>query len=177
VDDATRQLIAARDGRADAFTTVVRLTQAEVWRFCAYLSSAGEADDLTQDTYLRAFRALDRFRGDASARSWLLSIARRVVADHIRSAQRRRRLTARLRPDRPSPDAAGEVALHDLVAGLEPDRRVAFVLTQLLGYSYAETASICGCEVGTIRSRVSRARGDLVAAEQADAAGNDAVAE
>ena len=49
-----------------------------------------------------------------------------------------------------------------LVAGLEPDRRAAFVLTQMIGCSYAEAAAICDCPVGTIRSRVARAREDLI---------------
>ena len=49
-----------------------------------------------------------------------------------------------------------------LLAGLEPERRAAFVLTQLIGCSYAEAAAICGCPVGTIRSRVARAREDLI---------------
>ena len=55
-------------------------------------------------------------------------------------------------------------ALQDLVAGLDPQRRDAFVVTQLIGLSYAEAAEVCGCPVGTIRSRVARARDDLVAA-------------
>jgi RNA polymerase sigma-70 factor (ECF subfamily) len=50
-----------------------------------------------------------------------------------------------------------------LIAALDPDRRAAFVLTQLLGCSYAEAAAICGCLEGTIRSRVARARTDLIA--------------
>ena len=62
------------------------------------------------------------------------------------------------------PDPSGELALSALLAGLGPERREAFVLTQILGLSYGETASICGCELGTVRSRVARARADLVAA-------------
>jgi RNA polymerase sigma-70 factor (ECF subfamily) len=57
-----------------------------------------------------------------------------------------------------------EHALHDLVAGLRPERREAFVITQIAGLSYADAAEICGCPVGTIRSRVARAREDLVVA-------------
>jgi RNA polymerase sigma-70 factor (ECF subfamily) len=55
------------------------------------------------------------------------------------------------------------VALHALLAELDPDRRLAFVLTQVLGLSYLEVAEICDCPVGTIRSRVARARDDLIA--------------
>jgi RNA polymerase sigma-70 factor (ECF subfamily) len=56
------------------------------------------------------------------------------------------------------------LALLDLLATLSPDRREAFVATQVLGLSYAEAAEVCGCPVGTIRSRVARARNDLIAA-------------
>jgi RNA polymerase sigma-70 factor (ECF subfamily) len=63
--------------------------------------------------------------------------------------------------------AEGEVLLRILVEGLDSDRREAFVLTQVLDLSYAEAAEVCGCPIGTIRSRVARAREDLVAALQA----------
>ena len=59
-------------------------------------------------------------------------------------------------------DVAGAHALAALVTGLEPDRREALVLTQVLGCSYAEAAAVCGVPVGTIRSRVARAREALV---------------
>jgi RNA polymerase sigma-70 factor (ECF subfamily) len=140
----------------------VRATQAEVWRFVAALVDAGTADDLTQETYLRAFRGLDGFAGRSSARTWLLSIARHVCADHIRTLQRRRRLAARLPRPEPVPDAAGLVGTLDLLAALPDDRREAFVLTQLVGLSYEEAAAACAVAVGTIRSRVARARTQLV---------------
>jgi RNA polymerase sigma-70 factor (ECF subfamily) len=65
-------------------------------------------------------------------------------------------------------DHAATVALDDLIDRLEPDRRAAFVCTQLLGLSYARTAEVCGCPIGTVRSRVARARGDLLAATAGD---------
>lgn len=97
----------------------------------------------------------------------MLSIARRVCVDEIRRRTRRRALDERLRRRRrPAFDAiddrSASGALEDLVARLDPDRRAAFVLTQLLGLSYAEAAEVCGCAVGTIRSRVSRARHSLL---------------
>jgi len=162
VDEGTRLALAAGAGDRVAFYRFVRATQTEVWRFCAHLADREAADDLTQDVYLRAFKALPRFRGDSSARTWLLAIARRTVADHVRAQQRRRRITV-LRPDVVAgPD--DHAGLGAVVAGLSPDRRAAFVLTQLLGFSYRETAEICGCPIGTIRSRVARARDDLIAA-------------
>ena len=145
----------------------VRATQADVWRFVAGLVDPGTADDLTQETYLRAFRALSEFEGRSSPRTWLLGIARRTCADHIRAAQRRRRLAATLAstPDRgTTPDHAGLVGAQDLLTRLPEDRRCAFVLTQVLGLSYDEAAAVEGVPVGTIRSRVARARIQLVEA-------------
>ena len=63
-----------------------------------------------------------------------------------------------------SPDPTGQVDLDDLLRELDPDQRAAFVLTQVLGLRYAEAADALGCPVGTIRSRVSRAREALVSA-------------
>ncbi|RKN49498.1 sigma-70 family RNA polymerase sigma factor [Micromonospora endolithica] len=165
-ESATRWALAARDGDPVAQATFVRLTQAEVWRFAAALVDPDSADDLTQETYLRAFRALPAFEGRSSARTWLLGIARRACADHLRVVVRRRRLDARLAADawtdRPHPDPAGQLGAADLVRRLPAERRGAFVLTQLLGLSYAEAATVEGVPVGTIRSRVARARNDLV---------------
>ena len=145
-------------------TGFVRATQPEVWRFTAALVDPASADDLTQETYLRAFRGLTDFAGRSSVRTWLLAIARHVCADHIRTLQRRRRLDARLPEPSPVPDAAGVVGALDLLHGLPDERREAFVLTQLVGLSYEEAADSCGVPVGTIRSRVARARIQLVAA-------------
>lgn len=177
VDEITGWALAARDGDPVPSALFVRATQAEVWRMCAHLGDRRYADDLTQETFLRAFRSLPRFAGRSSARTWLLSIARRVCADHIREIRRRPRVVAPLLAEpgtgdgadgvvagagRDSGDVADGVVLRALVDSLDPDRREAFVLTQVIGLSYADAASVCGCPVGTIRSRVARARDDLV---------------
>ena len=88
---------------APRLAKLVRETQADVWRLCAYLVDPAAADDLAQDTYLRAIPALRRFRGDAPVRTWLLTIARRVCAAEISARSRDRRLAARLAA---APDAA-----------------------------------------------------------------------
>ncbi|WP_431930762.1 sigma-70 family RNA polymerase sigma factor [Micromonospora sp. RP3T] len=165
-ETVTDWALAARHGDADARAAFVRATQAEVWRFTAALVDPDSADDLTQETYLRALRALPGFEGRSTARTWLLGIARRTCADHLRTLVRRRRLDERLAAqaatDRPYPDPAGQLGATDLVRRLPAERRSAFVLTQLLGLSYAEAADVEGVPVGTIRSRVARARDELV---------------
>ncbi len=165
MDDLTRVLVAARDGDAEAFRRFVRASQADVWRLVAALVSRDEADDIAQDTYVRAWRALPAYRADASARTWLLAIARRAAADALRRRVRHRRLLGRLGTHAEVgsvADGEGADAITRLVADLEPDRRAAFVLTQVVGCSYAETAAVLGVPVGTVRSRVARARDDLV---------------
>ncbi|GAB3138676.1 sigma-70 family RNA polymerase sigma factor [Micromonospora sonneratiae] len=168
LETATHWALAARNGDPVAQAAFVRATQAEVWRFAAALVDPDSADDLTQETYLRAFRALPSFEGRSSARTWLLGIARRACADHLRVVVRRRRLDARLaanaHTDHPYPDPAGQFGVADLLRRLPTERRGAFVLTQVLGLSYAEAAAVEGVPVGTIRSRVARARADLVEA-------------
>jgi RNA polymerase sigma-70 factor (ECF subfamily) len=165
VDDLTRLAVAARDGDTEAFRSFVRHSQAEVWRLAAALVSADDADDVAQDTYVRAWRALPAYRADASARTWLLAIGRRAAADAVRRRIRARRLLGRIAGNpaaRTAPDASNADAVARLVDGLDPERREAFVLTQVIGCTYAEAASIVGVPVGTIRSRVARARDDLV---------------
>lgn len=171
----TRLALDARDGDEVALAGFVRATQADVRRLCAHLVDAQAADDVTQEVYLRAIPALSRYRADAPARLWLLSIARRTAADVIRRRTRQRRLWDRItaQPDPARVEGAvhggGASELTALLDELAPDRRDAFVLTQVLGLSYAEAADVAGVPVGTIRSRVSRARGDLMAALDADA--------
>jgi RNA polymerase sigma-70 factor (ECF subfamily) len=170
VDELAQVAVDAAGGDPLAAAALVRATQSDVWRLCAALGDSGSADDLTQETYLRAFSALHRFEGRSTLRTWLLAIARRVCADAVRS-RRRRRLTlvrdaadleALATADVAADDVAQGAGVADLLARLEPDRREAFVLTQLLGLSYAEAAEVAGCPIGTIRSRVARARADLV---------------
>jgi RNA polymerase sigma-70 factor (ECF subfamily) len=177
MDDLTRLAADAVDGDPVAAARLVRATQADVWRLCAALGDRQSADDLTQETYLRAFGALPRFEGRSSLRTWLLAIARRVCADALRTRKGRRltlvgndadleQLTA---ADHADPVGEG-AAVGDLLARLDADRREAFALTQLLGLRYAEAAEVVGCPVGTIRSRVARARADLICTLAEDAA-------
>ncbi|MCU1613699.1 MAG: polymerase, sigma-24 subunit, subfamily [Frankiales bacterium] len=171
MDELERLATDAAEGDPLAAAALVRATQSDVWRLCAALGDRDAADDLTQETYLRAFGALHRFEGRSTVRTWLLVIARRVCADAVRSRRRRRLTLVREDAELEALAAADgvdrvgeEYAVTDLLARLAPDRREAFVLTQLLGLPYAEAASVAGCPVGTIRSRVARARADLVAA-------------
>ncbi|MER5434918.1 sigma-70 family RNA polymerase sigma factor [Streptomyces sp. NPDC002588] len=170
-ESITAWALAARGGDAAAVEQFVRALHRDVQRFVAHLCADPQAvDDLAQDTFLRALGSLDRFEGRSSARSWLLSIARRAVIDSYRHAAARPRLSDA--PDwqlavesaqpRGLPGFEDGVALLDLLAVLPDERREAFVLTQLLGLPYAEAAEVSDCPVGTVRSRVARARATLL---------------
>lgn len=180
MDDTTHLLLAAGKGDVASFTAFVRATQGDVWRFCAHLVDTQAADDLTQDVYVRVAKSMHGFRGEAAARTWLMTIARRVCADHLRGVVRRRRHE---RITDPVTMASMPTVHHDegpatdldrLLARLQPDRREAMVLTQVLGMTYAEAADAAGVPVGTIRSRVARARAELVATMPAANAGGSA---
>nr|WP_238994831.1 MULTISPECIES: RNA polymerase sigma factor SigC [Mycolicibacterium] len=174
--EVTRLALAAGRGDNDALGQFVRYTRRDVWRLVAYLSNVGTADDLTQETFLRAIGSLPSFSGRSSARTWLFSIARRVVVDQIRRDRCRPRTCAathfsnvvelsRFRGNRQAVAGFEDIVeLRILLDGLDVERRQALLLTQVLGLTYAEAATVCGCPVGTIRSRVARAREQLLAA-------------
>ncbi|HEY0518544.1 MAG TPA: sigma factor [Ilumatobacteraceae bacterium] len=169
VDDQLSTLVAAaREGDNVAVRELVRRTQPIIWRLCNVLGSFGEEDDLVQETYLRAFRSLDNYRGEAPFTAWVSTIARRVCADHVRTCVRERRLAGVLahRVEDQWVAAPGNPTLG-LLDAIGPDRREAFVLTQVAGLSYDEAAAVLDCPVGTIRSRVARARADLLTEVQA----------
>lgn len=169
-EDLTALARAAAGGSDSALAALVSATHADVWRLSAYLVDRQSADDLTQETFLRAQRSLGSFRGEAPLRSWLLTIARRVCAAELDARARQRDLALAVRPlVHLEARTCADVDIELLIAALAPDRRVAFVLTQVIGCDYAEAALICDCPIGTIRSRVARARGDLIAAMQAGA--------
>lgn len=96
IDPLAALLLAAREGDDRAVRDLVQRTQPVVWRLCSALGSAGEEDDLVQETYLRALRSADRYRGEAPVQAWLLAIARNVCADHVRRRQRQRRLAEQI---------------------------------------------------------------------------------
>ena len=156
--------IRARDGDRDAEAAFIGRTMRDVWRFCAHVLDVRRADDAVQATYLRALRSLRNYRGDAAAKTWLIGVARNVCLDEMRSDSRQQRLITRLRAEPHHPVTGLDTHAPELVEALDTlstDRKEAFVLTQLLGFTYEETAVIAGCPIGTVRSRAARARADL----------------
>ena len=166
MDELTNLLVEARDGHRDAFADAVRVAAPAVERFVGAMVDRADLDDVVQDTFVHTWGSLHRFRVESTGMTWLLAIARRASADAIRRRIRQRDLLARIESAgrAPAPTrASGVTELHDLIERLAPDRREAFVLTQIVGLAYEEAAAVCSVPIGTIRSRVARARRDLVA--------------
>ncbi len=177
MDRLTRLLLDAQAGDRDALEQFVVATHRDVLDLCRHLGDRDNADDLAQETYRRAVASLHRYRAEGPARNWLLTIARRTCVDATRRRARRRRLRQRVSElavdDHLVPAPVTErPEIDELLARLDGDRRAAFVLTQLNGFQYHEVAELLGVPIGTVRSRVARAREqllDVVAAIERDA--------
>jgi RNA polymerase sigma-70 factor (ECF subfamily) len=178
MDQLTRLVLEAQRGDRAALERFVAATHDDVTAMCRYLGDPDTADDLAQEAYERAFASLHRFRATGPAKHWLLTITRRTCADETRRRTRRRAAERRLAtPSEAEGIGAGTDApppeLDELLRRLDTDRRAAFVLTQLNGLRYEEAARLLDVPIGTIRSRVARAREQLLSAIQAAEAGGD----
>ena len=178
MDQLTRLLIDAQGGDRAAIERFVAATRDDVMAMCRYLGDPDTADDLAQEAYERAFASLHRFRATGPAKHWLLTITRRTCADETRRRMRRRHAERRI-VGRPEADEMGmgtdapPPELDELLHELDDDRRAAFVLTQLNGLRYEEAAQLLDVPIGTIRSRVARAREQLMGAIHAAEASAD----
>jgi RNA polymerase sigma-70 factor (ECF subfamily) len=171
--DPLRALLdAACEGDERAVTALIEATSPAVGGVCRMLGSPNEIDDLIQETYIRALVSLDRFTGTGSVIGWFLAIARNTCADHVRRRQRQSRLAERLRSHHHEAEhqLADWHVVTEAVSILDPDQRDAFLLTQMLGFTYEEAASLLGCPVGTVRSRVGRGRARLLEHQESEAA-------
>ena len=171
IEDATL-VERSRNGDLDAFNQIVRRYQLRVYNLAArILGDRTAAEDIAQDTFVSAYKALARFRG-GSLRAWLLRIASNLCYDRLRSAKRRpeQSLDEAMEspgfhvPSRdPSPEQqAISRELHDhvqrAILGLPFDQRNTIMLVDVQGLSYEEAAEAMDVSMGTVKSRLSRAR-------------------
>jgi len=162
-----------RRGDLRAFEELVDRHRAVAFRVAARIVGRDDAEDVTQDAFLRAFHRLGSYRGDAPFRSWLLQITHHAA---VNAATRRRET-----PDPAAVEAAGERAtdggrlpaerleererrerLELKLTGLRPAHRAVLVLRDLEGLSYEEIAEITETPLGTVKGRLHRARGELI---------------
>jgi len=171
-DDALRARLATGDPRA--FEALVTRYQHRVFGVALrMLGSRAEAEEIAQETFLRAHRALGEFRGDARLGTWLYAIAPRLCLNRLASGPRRHEQSdevAVLRRPAEGVDAAAvleqrelQAALHEAIAALPEERRIVVVLRDLEGLAYEEIADVLGLPLNTVRTRLHRARLDLKA--------------
>ena len=163
-----------RAGDAIAFEELVITYQHRVFGVALrMLGNAAEAEEVAQEAFVRAHRALGDFRGDAKLSTWLYAITSRLCLNRLASGERRlarqgEDTLLRLSDAAPRPDAALErreleTALGRAIADLAEDGRIVVVLRDLEGLSYEEIAQVLELPLGTVRSRLHRARADLKA--------------
>ncbi|OLC32464.1 MAG: hypothetical protein AUH81_16100 [Candidatus Rokubacteria bacterium 13_1_40CM_4_69_5] len=163
-----------RAGDARAFEDLVVAYQHRVFSI-AYrmLGSRAEAEEAAQEVFLRVHRGIAEFRGESKLSTWLYAITSRLCLNRLASGERR---MARAREAEETltglPSADGdaaarmersetEAALHRAIAELPDERRIVVVLRDLEGLSYEEIADTLGLTLGTVRSRLHRARLEL----------------
>jgi RNA polymerase sigma-70 factor (ECF subfamily) len=170
-------------GDAEAFDLLITRFSADIYSLlCRLTQDPDEAGDLTQDTFLRAFKSIGKFRGDSGIRTWLFRIAINESRNRFRWWKRRRReKTVSL--DEPVGDS--DLCIHDTIAGNGPTPeesllddeyrqalysalgklpevfREALVLFDIEGQSYREIAAILEINIGTVKSRIARGREEL----------------
>ncbi len=162
IDEATL-LARVRDGDHDAYAAVVRRHSAMAIRTAAMLGAGTDAEDVAQEAFVKAYRALGRFRPGAPFRPWLLAI----VANEARNLHRtvRRRSDRELRPlaDVPTDGPAEALEIRErqqlvrrALDALPADQREVLVCRYLLELDERETATVLGLSPGTVKSRTSR---------------------
>lgn len=163
-----RIILAATAGDLAAFETLVRAYQAPVWRFLRHLvRDPGLAEDCTQETFMRVHRRLGSFSFRSKFSTWVFAVARNTGIDALRARERRDRLVDALPPPRPISDGSDRVEVAAAVGSLPRKLREAFVLVEVLGLTYREAGDAARAPEGTMKSRVFRAREQLVSWMQA----------
>ncbi|MBF0188420.1 MAG: sigma-70 family RNA polymerase sigma factor [Magnetococcales bacterium] len=168
----------AKQGDKKSFEVLVRKYQGRVASVIARtVSDAVKVQDLTQEAFLKAYRALPNFRGDAAFYTWLYRIAVNTAKNHVMSRDRGIKISDveledadRLAPQLRDTNTPERMALRDEMLGtlkesideLAPSMKQAIILRDLQGKTYEEIAEIMECPIGTVRSRIFRGRQEIV---------------
>ena len=174
--DTDQQLVQrAQRGDLRAFDLLVLKYQGRIAALVSrYVSDAGELEDVTQEAFIKAYRALGKFRGDSAFYTWLYRIAANAAKNHLVAKGRRPAADATiedaegfdeggLASEGASPEAlamGGELAevVESALNALPDELKAALMLREFDGLSYDDIADVLGCPVGTVRSRIFRAR-------------------
>lgn len=157
-------------GDVGAFEALVDRHAGVVHRVAARIVGPGEAEDVTQDAFLRAFHRLDRYRGEGSFRAWLLQIVHNTALSALRRRPEAPPEEASVLDERPSGDRLPAERLEErervdrlqLKLGLlRPEHRSVLVLRDIEGLSYDEVARVTEMPLGSVKGRLHRARSEL----------------
>ena len=174
--DTDQQLVQrAQRGDLRAFDLLVLKYQGRIGALVSrYIADAGEVEDVTQEAFIKAYRALSKFRGDSAFYTWLYRIAANAAKNHLVAKGRRPGADATIEDaevfddgglvsETSSPEAMAmgdELAavVEQALQSLPEELGAALTLRELEGLSYDDIAEVLGCPVGTVRSRIFRAR-------------------
>ena len=163
-------------GNKQAFDALVLKYQYRIFKLVArYISDPSEVLDVTQEAFIKAYKAMNQFRGDSSFYTWLYRIAVNTAKNHLISKGRRvpesdyeiseieqflskSNVKEYSTPERTLIYDEMEHILFDIIDDLPSDLRSAIMLREIEGLTYEEIAEVMGCPVGTVRSRIFRAR-------------------
>lgn len=177
--DEKKWLKKAAAGSAEAFEQLVLKYQTAVYNLCLRMTGDPEdAADMTQESFLKAWRNLESFQGNSAFSTWLYRLASNTCLDHLRSVKRKPQLSLVMEdedgeaqaldvPDSaPSPEeqviALDEQSrLNDALQALDEDQRQILILRAVNGLSYTEIAEALQLKEGTVKSRLARARDQL----------------
>jgi RNA polymerase sigma-70 factor, ECF subfamily len=162
-----------RRGELTAFEELVERHRDVVFRSAARIVGAEDAEDVTQDVFLRAFHRLEQYRGAAAFRTWLLQITQNAALNALARARRRPTEADIEPPDVPDQDPVRQPAkelerrerqqrLERKLQLLRPEYRSLLVLRDLEGFSYDEIAEVLEMPLGSVKGRLHRARGELI---------------
>ena len=176
-EDTDQQLVdRALGGSKDAFDLLVIRYQHRVAALIGrFIHDASEVEDICQEAFVKAYRALPLFRGDSAFYTWLYRIAVNTAKNYLIARNRRPPVndlkvddaevsemgTILREIENPEGSLAAEKlkqAINDAIAGLPEDLRTAFTLREFSGLSYEDITEVMDCPVGTVRSRIFRAR-------------------
>lgn len=167
-----------KKGDMESFNELVRRYETKIYSVAyRFMGNHADAGDLAQETFIRMYQALPGFRGESSFSTWLYRIAANACRDELRKRQRRRSISMdELIENSPAsvPVAAGndspeevlqrnETQRHvqECLNRLSDDHRLVLVMREIQGLSYEEIAEVLNCSLGTVKSRISRARNAL----------------
>ncbi len=170
----------SREGDLRAFEQLVKRYQGPVYSFCRRMTRSNEdAEDVAQETFVRVFRSLDRLKPRAKFSTWLYTVARNLCLNLLRDQARRQTQPLEVATGKKPHSQRGEVAdenyrpdtiaarheisaaLCEVLEELSVAHREIIVLREFDGLDYHEIATVLGCRVGTVKSRISRARQHL----------------